>query len=81
MTRFIAIEVEGGKAQVHAESSIAGYMTLCGLDGGLTDDTQKQVGLQIGARINCPHCRNLWSEAKRFKKPDFDWSQQELERQ
>lgn len=69
--RYIAIE-EGGEVEVHARSSIAGYVTLCGMDGGLSDTIQKTVDLPKGKKlITCPHCFQLFEEAARFKRGDF----------
>jgi hypothetical protein len=71
MSRYIALETDGD-VQVHAASAIAGYRTLCGMDGGLTSDEQKEVDLPKGQKlINCPVCFQLFEEAKRFRPDDF----------
>jgi hypothetical protein len=71
MRKFIAIAVEDTPAQVHAASSIAGYLTLCGLDGGLSDDGQEVVDLPPRKRINCPDCLQLWEAARSLRRRDF----------
>lgn len=72
MRKMVAISVEGNPAQVHAYSNLADYMTLCGLDGGLTGADQNEVGIPIGAKIDCPQCFAIFMEARRFRRGDFD---------
>jgi len=73
MSGYIAIECDGID-QVHASGEGTGlpYATLCGLDGEDSKAGQKTVGLQIGARINCPQCRALIRVAKTYRPKDFE---------
>jgi len=71
MGRYIAIEVEDEPMKVHAESSLAGYTTLCGLDGGTAGTDQRQVALPKRAKIDCEQCLQIFTEARRFRMTDF----------
>lgn len=70
-TARIAISVEGETLQIHAASSMAGYLTLCGLDGGLSDGGQEVVDSPARRRINCPDCFRIWHESKALRRSDF----------
>ena len=71
MSKYIAIEIEDDGVKVHAVSTCSGYATLCGLDGGISDGSQREVGLLIGSRIDCPQCLQIWEVAKGLRKRDF----------
>jgi hypothetical protein len=74
MSRYIAIEVEDQPMQVHAASSMAGYTTLCGLDGGTAGASQRQVDLPRKAKIDCEQCLQIFTESRRFRVTDFSES-------
>lgn len=68
---YVAIETEG-KVNVHADGVVSNYATLCGLDGEDSKVEQRRVPLDIGARIDCPHCIGLIRTAKIYREKDFD---------
>lgn len=71
MARLIAIQIEDDEVAVHAATTIAGYVTLCGLDGGVSGDDQHEVSVPRGAKIDCPTCWQIVAEAKLFRTRDF----------
>jgi hypothetical protein len=71
MSRYIAIEVEDEPMKVHAASALAGYTTLCGLDGGTAGTDQRQVELPRKAKIDCEQCLQIFTESRRFRMTDF----------
>jgi hypothetical protein len=68
---YVAIE-QDGKINVHAEGIVSNYATLCGMDGDDSKVGQRAAPLDIGARIDCPHCIALIREAKTYREKDFD---------
>lgn len=67
--RFVAIEVDGDLG-VHAR--VAGeYMTICGLDGGLSSEDQRECALPPQPRIDCPACANIVRAARKIRTRDF----------
>lgn len=72
MSGYIAIECDG-VVQVHANADGTGlpYASLCGLDGNDSRVGQRPAGLIVGARIDCPQCRNLINAAKKYRARDF----------
>lgn len=67
--KYVAIESDG-VVEVHAEGD-ANYATLCGLDGDDPVVGQRGAPLDIGARINCPHCIGAIRYARQFTEKDF----------
>lgn len=63
-----------GVIETHIAGGVAGYATLCGLDGDDDgkDVMQKTISTPIGAKVTCAHCIGLWLECKRWRVSDFD---------
>lgn len=70
MSRYVAIDVDG-EVRTHARSEEGNYMTLCGLDGGISGSDQREVGLMIGARIDCQQCHQIFTAARKLRARDF----------
>jgi hypothetical protein len=71
MARYVAIE-QDGVINVHASGVHSDYATICGMDGDDETVGQRPAPLQIGARINCPHCRSIIMAAKAYRNRDFE---------
>lgn len=56
---------------VHISCGVAGYRTLCGLDGGLAGDEMSSVDAPKGAKISCQRCFEIWESAKDVTASDF----------
>jgi hypothetical protein len=68
---YVAIQ-QDGKTEVHAKNVNENYATLCGMDGNDSKVGQRTVPLDIGARIDCPHCIAIIRHAKGYREKDFD---------
>jgi len=74
MSRFVAVEIDGG-VEIHLPAGAAGaYLTLCGLDGDDLDVGQQPADVPRGAKVNCDTCRDIWATARRFRASDFEGS-------
>lgn len=67
--RLVAIEVDGDVG-IHARAE-GNYMTLCGLDGGLTSGDQRAVELPDHPLIDCAACAEAVKIARRLRVRDF----------
>lgn len=67
----IAINAEG-KIEVHMKpkGAMSNHDTVCGLDAADPPDFY-EVPVPKNAKINCPHCWEMWNECKRFRRNDF----------
>lgn len=71
----IAIMLEGIRG-IHAVDVTGNYATLCGLDGGIDGDDAAQQAVsnmlaKRGEKIDCPQCRAIWDQCRRYRKADF----------
>lgn len=69
MARYVAVE-QDGKVQVHMEG-LSNYATLCGMDGDDPSVGQRPAEVDIGRRIDCPHCRDIFNQCKAYRRRDF----------
>lgn len=66
-----ARDTQTGKIVWHAAAEMPGaYQTLCCVS--LIDDLFESVEPARGQKIKCIFCWQAWTEAKRFRKTDFD---------
>jgi len=71
MKRRIKIK-DDGETQTHIASTIAGYVTLCGLDGDDPEIGQFTVGYPSRGKINCLHCKQIAEEGRQWDASDFE---------
>lgn len=71
MGQKISIMVEG-EVQCHAASTIANYVTLCGLDGDDPGIGQSRCDVLNGQKIDCQQCIQIIHAAKQYRNRELE---------
>ncbi|CAM3962131.1 hypothetical protein SESI111939_10100 [Serratia silvae] len=75
MPRFVIVTMleDGDEEFVHIRNGIEGsdYVTLCGLDGGVSGSEQSSRPASKNAKVTCRQCWGIWLACRGLKTTDF----------
>lgn len=68
----VTIDEDLNSTRVHLPNSshASDYVTLCGLDGGVSDEGQAHEF--VSGPVTCSHCIAIWKHCRKYRVTDFD---------
>ena len=75
MSKFVIVTMleDGGEEFVHIRNGgcASDYVTLCGLDGGVSDSAQSAKPAAKNSKVNCRACKGIWMACRGLRASNF----------